>query len=125
MSLKILPKKEIRSYELTMLLPASLTSDEISTALGEVREMLKKNKISVVEEADWGRKYLAYTIKYLGARHTEANYQHWAVSAEPKQILKFEFELQNHPRVVRHLLVVAETKKAVPAEKKETTVAAK
>lgn len=108
-----------------MLLPASLTSDEMTTALAEIREILKKNKISITEEADWGRKYLAYTIKHLGARHTEANYQHWTVSTQPKQILKFEFELQNHPRVIRHLLVVAETKKAAPAEKKETTVAAK
>ncbi|NCN82418.1 MAG: 30S ribosomal protein S6 [Candidatus Pacebacteria bacterium] len=111
MSLKILPKKEIRSYELTLLLPADLASDEMEVVRGELRELLKKNKVSIVEEAEWGRKYLAYTIKYLGVRHTEANYLHWTLSAAPKQILKLEFELHNYPRVIRHLMVVAEAKK--------------
>ncbi|MDA1079734.1 MAG: 30S ribosomal protein S6 [bacterium] len=125
MSLKILPKKEIRSYELTMLLPASLTSDEMTTILGELREILKKNKIAITSEADWGRKNLAYTVKRQGVRHTEANYQHWVVSTAPKQIAKCEFELHNFPRIIRHLLVLAEEVQAAPAEQKETVEAAK
>ena len=122
MSLKILPKKEIRAYELTLLLPANLTSDELETARGELRELLKKHKATITEEADWGRKYLAYTIKHTGTRHNEANYLHWIVSTAPKQIAKLEFELHNAPRVIRHLLVVAEPKKnptPTPTEEKQ------
>src|SRR3989338_2220730 len=110
MSLKILPKKEIRAYELTMLLPTNLTSDELETARVDVRAVLKKNSITITEETEWGKKYLAYTIKHTGVRHNEANYLHWLVTAAPKQIAKLEFELQNHPKIIRHLFVLAEAK---------------
>jgi len=118
-ALKILPKKEIRTYELTILVPANLTSDELETTQTELRELLKKHKVDISEEIDWGKKYLAYTIKHNGTRYTEAQYLHWITTAAPKQLAKFEFELQHFPRVIRHLLIVADTKKEVPAEEKK------
>ncbi|PIR60012.1 MAG: hypothetical protein COU67_03680 [Candidatus Pacebacteria bacterium CG10_big_fil_rev_8_21_14_0_10_44_54] len=77
----------------------------------ELRDLLKKNKVTILEEIDWGKKQLAYTIKRAATRYTEANYLHWIVSAAPKQIAKLEFELHNASRVIRHLLVIAEPKK--------------
>lgn len=106
--MKIVASTRVRQYELTYLVPASLSSSDVSTAHEAVEKLLKKHKIKVLSQDDWGKKAMAYPIKYKGTRNLEAYYNHMVLETDASNINKFEKGLYLIQEVIRHLIVLAE-----------------
>lgn len=106
--MKLVKDKRVRQYELTFLLPVSLTSDEARGVQDAVSSLVKKYKGSIVATEEWGKKTLAYAIRHTGKRQAEANYHHVLIEFPAESVTAFEQEFKLQPLVLRHLLVVAE-----------------
>lgn len=106
--MKILKEKRVRSYELTFLVPASLTSVDIAATNTAVLALCKKHGLTITDQEDWGKKELAYPIRFSGKSEREAVYTHLVIEAEAKKVQAFEKDLNLQQNVIRHLLVLAE-----------------
>lgn len=110
--MELVKDKRVRKYELTYLLPGVLTSAEATQAKEVIVALLKKNKITIVSQEDWGKRELAYPIKYKSKKQNEAYYTHMVLEAESSDMPKFENDLYLKQEVIRHLIVIAEVIKA-------------
>ena len=121
--MKLAPKKISRKYELTYLLPVVFTDSELKKFKEDIQKLLEKKKATDVVSEDWGKKHLAYKIKFSNAMQAEAFYVHVTFKADPKIIASIERELHLNDQVMRHLIVVADEKankvvqEKAPAEK--------
>lgn len=106
--MELVKDKRVRQYELTYLLPEVLTSAEVTGVKEAIEGLLKKNKISIVSQEDWGKQALAYPIKFKSKKQYEAHYFHMVLEAEAVNVPKFENDLYLKQEVIRHLLVIAE-----------------
>jgi ribosomal protein S6 len=115
--MKILKDQRVRQYELTYLLPGSLTSAEVESTTASVDKLLKKHKIKMVSSENWGKRELAYPIKYKGKRQNEAFYTHMILESEAGETVAFEKDLYLIQEIIRHLLIVAHHNKEVAPDK--------
>lgn len=106
--MKIPQDKRQRTYELTYLIPAGLTSEEAKAITDQVDKLIKKHKGKVIESTDWGTKPLAYTIKIHGKKHNQAAYIHQKIEFETSQVQPFTNELKINQEILRQLLVLEE-----------------
>lgn len=106
--IEILPVKRMRQYELTFLVPSGLTSTEIKKTLESIQSLVEKHKGKITSQEEWGKRTLAYTIKKGGKRYTEANYYHWLVEIDAKQVPALERSLVLSLDILRSLLLVAD-----------------
>jgi len=106
--MKILKEERVRSYELTFVIPASLTTVDIAAANTAVLALVKKHGLKITDQADWGKKDLAYPIRFKGANVREAFYTHLNLEADASKVQAFEKGLYFNQNVIRHLLVLAE-----------------
>jgi ribosomal protein S6 len=111
--MELVKDKRVRKYELTYLLPAALSSSEVASAKEAIEQLLKKHKITIVSQEDWGKKYLAYPIKYKSQKQDEAFYTYMVLEAESSKMPNFENDLYLKQEVIRHLIVVIEGKTPV------------
>ena len=122
--MKIPAKKVVRRYELTYLLPVSYTETELKGFRDAVEKSLTKNKAQVESTEDWGKKRLAYAIKFNQSAQTEAHYVHVVFSADPSAIKGIESDLVLNSSLVRYLLVTADERvskeKVKPSKAEET-----
>lgn len=115
-----IPKdKRVKLYELTYLVPAHLTGDELQSIETAVTKLISKHKGDVKTEEDWGKKTLAYTIAHGGKKHTEAVYKHKVIEFETAAAFAFEKEFFLNQSILRHLFVIAASVKAEKKEKSE------
>ncbi len=106
--MEILAAARTRQYELTYLVPGSLSSSEVSTINEAVTKLLKKHSIKILSQEDWGKKNLAYPIKFKSKKNYDGFYTHMVVEADASKIGKFEKGLYLMQEVIRHLIVLAE-----------------
>lgn len=106
--MELVKDKRVRKYELTYLLPEALSSSEVAKAKEAIESLLKKHKVTIVSQEDWGKKYLAYPIKYKSQKQYEAYYTHVSLEAEASTMPKFENDLYLQQEIIRHLVVLAE-----------------
>jgi small subunit ribosomal protein S6 len=106
--MEILASPKIRQYELTYLVPGSLSSSEVSTINEAVLKLLKKHSIKLLSQEDWGKKDLAYPIKFKSKKNYEGFYTHMMLEGDSLKIGKFEKGLYLIQEVIRHLIVLAE-----------------
>jgi len=106
--MEILASVRVRQYELTYLLPGSLSSSEVSTINESIAKLLKKQSIKILSQEDWGKKELAYPIKFKSKKNYEAFYTHMVLETDAAKIGKFEKGLSLIQEVIRHLIVLAE-----------------
>ncbi len=106
--MKILAYTRVRQYELTYLVPGSLSSSDVSKTNEAVEKLLKKHKIKVVSADDWGKRKMAYPIKFKGTKNYEAFYTHMVLETDSLVIGKFEKNLHLIQEVIRDLIVLAE-----------------
>ncbi len=119
--MKIPPKKLVRSYELTYVIPGNRTSVQISEIAEAVKALAKKNKATVLKEEDWGKRDLAYAIRHEGENQREGFYHHLVIDVSPDKIAELDRGLNLHQGIMRHLLVLAEedTEDVEPVESEE------
>ena len=101
-------KVQIRTYELTYLLPGSMTDNEVAQVRTEVEALLKKYKAEVLRNEDWGRKPLSYVITHNGKKSEDAMYVHVAFKGSSNTAQALEHDVYLNSKVMRHLLLVAE-----------------
>lgn len=106
--MKIPSDKRTKLYELTYLVSAQLTSDEVKNIDSTVEKLITKHKGSVKTKEEWGKRPMAYTIKHAGKRHDEAIYKHMVVEFETSAAYVFEKELNLIQTLLRHLFVIAQ-----------------
>ena len=106
--IKIVADKQKKLYELTYVLPADLTKSELETSHEVIDRLITKYKGEIKETQDWGKKDLAYKIRFKGKKHDQGIYTHLCVEFFPDQVHVFEKELLLLNETMRHLLVVAE-----------------
>ena len=104
----ILVSARVRQYELTYLMPGSLSSSEVSKTNEAVEKLLKKHSIKILSQNDWGKKNLAYPIKFKSKKNYEAFYNHLVLETDASKIGEFEKGLRLIQEVIRHLIVLAE-----------------
>jgi ribosomal protein S6 len=106
--MKLIADDRVRQYELTFILPASLTSTELKKSHESVEALLKKFKGKVEKQEDWGKRPFAYTITKSGKRFAEGSYHHWLVALPAAQAPELERALVLSPEIIRSLLIKAE-----------------
>ncbi len=117
--MKLVKDKRVRQYELTFILPVSLTSDETRGVHDAVAALVKKYKGSVVSTEEWGKKTLAYAVRHRSKRQTEGSYTHLVIEFPAESVTAFEQEFKLQPMVMRHLLVLEEQAPVAQAEPKK------
>jgi small subunit ribosomal protein S6 len=116
--MKIPEKGIVRKYELTYLLSVSYTETELQGFRADVDKMLTKHGATVDSTEEWGKKELAYEIKFKHQPQNEAVYVHVLFSAKPAAIKAIESGLKLNPSLMRYLLVTAEDEKAIARAEK-------
>jgi ribosomal protein S6 len=106
--MKLVVSPKIRLYELTYLVPGSFASSEVAGVDESIAKLVKKYKLTLKSQEDWGRKPLAYMIRHSGKKNTEAYFKHLVLEGDAAQVPAFEADLYLQPSVIRHLLVIAE-----------------
>src|SRR6185369_7754901 len=96
-------KKEVqvRIYELTYLLPGTMSDQEIEKAKSEIDALLKKHKAEVMSVEDWGKKPLAYIMTDEGKKHTDAVYVHIVFKLPSLKAPKLERDVFLTAKVMR------------------------
>lgn len=108
----------MRKYELTVLVHPDLEVD-LEKPMGVVRDIVTKNKGSIISEDNWGKKKLAYPI----ARENFAVYVYMDVELPAEAVAKVDQTLNITDGVIRHLLVSVDEKvRAAQAEAREKGV---
>ncbi len=116
--MKIPVDDQTRLYELTYLLPASLTKSELETAQDKINQLVEKHQGKVVASEDWGKRQLAYRIKQGPKLREEAIYTYQVIEFSPEEVKAFREALQLNEQVMRFLLVLSDQQEA--AQIKET-----
>ena len=80
------------------------------TAVGaEIREIL--------QDSPWGRRRLAYTIRFNGVDYRDGYYAIWHFAATPLSLGDIERDLKLDTNVIRHLLVIEDPRWGSPQER--------
>jgi small subunit ribosomal protein S6 len=104
-----IPKSDrSRSYELTYLVPGSLTSDKVGEVQAIVDKLLKKNGCKQSKVEEWGKKTMAYSIKNQGKKEVDAVYFHVLFDAPTQAVAELSRDLRLSQTVMRFLVVLAE-----------------
>jgi ribosomal protein S6 len=106
------PSTVVKQYELTYLLPGSLTDKEVQDLKDEINKLIAKQKVTVVKTDEWGRKPMAYVISHEGKKQHDAFYVHMILSMPASQAQAFEQSIFLYSKIMRHLFLVADEKKA-------------
>ncbi len=103
--MKVPQETKTQVYELTCLFDPKYSEAELEQAATDVGELTEKNKGQIKEVERWGKKDLAYTIKYSGNKFEQAFFVHYLLTADTDQINQIREAISLHEPVVRHLLV--------------------
>jgi len=98
----------MRTYELTVLVPTSLSAEEVKTISGNIGKLITSKKGSILKDEPWGKKSLAYSIK----KQAEANFLYYDISLDADQAQALEREVRLMDTVIRVLFVLKEEVKA-------------
>ena len=105
--MKLVTTAKTNAYELTYLVPGSMTDSELKTVQETVQGLVKKHKGSLTSEESWGKKPLSYAIRKAGKTHTEASYIHLVLEFPTDQASLFERDVHLDNDLIRHLFVEA------------------
>ncbi|HYI24081.1 MAG TPA: 30S ribosomal protein S6 [Thermomicrobiales bacterium] len=119
--------REPRAYELMAILVPELSDEDLTAAIdrvsgyiaasnGEIREIL--------QDSPWGRRRLAYTIRFNGTDYRDGFYVIWHFDLVPSGMGDIERELKLDTRVIRYLIVHDDPKWGSPQEREAAAAAA-
>lgn len=91
----------MKSYEGMFLFKPDLSKESLDKVVGQVQEIIGKNKGSLDQVNDWGKKKLAYPIK----KYDESFYYLINFHAEPGGISKIKEAVNLNESILRTLIV--------------------
>ena len=106
--MQIPEEKRVRNYELTCLVSAEHTQEELDKIKEKIAGVISSGKGKIADTQDWGKKELAYTIKTAGKRHSHAQYYHFVFEAEAEHATAIKDTINITEEIIRYLLVVQE-----------------
>jgi len=97
-------------YEVGVILNAQLEDQDRAAFLAELKELLTREKATIVKEDVWGKRTLAYEIKH----HREGYYVFWQYEGPGGAVKQLETKLKLSDQVLRflHLNLDRETQRA-------------
>jgi small subunit ribosomal protein S6 len=101
----------LRPYELMTILAPDVPEDELTPTLDAIGAYITATGGEIVHisrESPWGRRRLAYSIRYAGRDVRDGFYTLWYFDAEPQAIANIERELRLNDRVIRYLTIALE-----------------
>jgi len=112
--------REPRNYELMVILLPELVDEELTGAIDRISQHVTNigaDVRDVLKDSPWGRRRLAYTIRFNGTDYRDGYYVIWHFTATPSSLGDLERELKLDTRVIRHLLVIEDPKWGSPQER--------
>lgn len=101
----------MRPYEMMTILAPDVPEEELAPALDTIGGYLTDAGATIVHvnrESPWGRRRLAYSIRYAGRDVRDGFYTLWYFDAEPQAIAEIEREIRLNDRIIRHMVVALE-----------------
>ena len=98
----------MRPYELMTILAPDVPEDELAPSLDAIGAYITSTGGEIVHisrESPWGRRRLAYSIRYESRDVRDGFYTLWYFDAEPQAIANIERELRLNDRVIRYLTI--------------------
>ncbi len=100
--------RDPRAYELMAILLPELADEDLSAQIARVAGFITDVTGSIKEtltDSPWGRRRLAYSIRFNGVDYRDGIYVIWHFDLEPSRIGELERELKLDTKVIRYLLV--------------------
>ncbi|MBL4655290.1 MAG: 30S ribosomal protein S6 [Bacteroidia bacterium] len=88
-------------YETIFIINPVLSSEETKKTIAKFKGFLKKQKVEIIHEEDWGLRQLAYEIK----RKSNGYYYSIEYKAEGEAVKKLEVEFSRDESILRFLTV--------------------
>jgi small subunit ribosomal protein S6 len=117
----------LRPYELMTILAPDVPEDELAPSLDAIGAYITTSGGEIVHisrESPWGRRRLAYSVRYAGRDVRDGFYTLWYFDAEPQAIATIERELRLNDRVIRYLTIALEKQFELIIEEPEPEEAA-
>ena len=99
-----------RPYEALVLLKVIGTDAELSQAVTQIEEPIKRLGGQIASSVSWGRRRLAYRV----SRHVEGCYHLLQFSLEPRQLDELKRLLRLNETIVRFMVLNRADYKAAP-----------
>ena len=90
----------MNKYEGMLLLKPDLTKEGLDKVLGQIRDIIGKNKGTLTEMKDWGKQKMAYPIK----KYKEGAYYLLDFHIEPEAIQKIKRSFGLNEEILRVLI---------------------
>jgi len=103
-------------YETVFITTPVLSENQMKEAVEKFKDLITKNKGSIVHEENWGLKKLAYPIQ----KKSTGFYYLIEFSCDPSFIQKLETEYRRDERVIRFLTFRMDKYSVIYAEKKRS-----
>ncbi|MGB3307409.1 MAG: 30S ribosomal protein S6 [Thermomicrobiales bacterium] len=110
------PVRDPRAYELMVMIVPDISDEEVAEELGRINTYIGdvEGTISeVLTDSPWGRRRLAYTIRFNSIDYRDGYYAVYHFQARPDVIAEIERELKLDTRIIRYLLVHDDPKAGV------------
>lgn len=99
-------------YELTALLPGTLSDEETESTTAALRKLLEEHGAIVAKHGIWEKRKLAYPVNHI----RQGTYVITEFDMEPAEVAAVERTLQLEKAVLRHIIVKAHKKTAKEME---------
>lgn len=119
--------RDPRAYELMTVVLPDMPEEETTAAIERINSFVTNQGGEIKEsltDSPWGRRRLAYTMRYQGVDYRDGYYTLTHFSAKPDVIHEIERELKLDNQVVRYLLIIDDPRvgeKEIHREEDETT----
>jgi small subunit ribosomal protein S6 len=116
-----------RDYELMLILLPDMPEEDNQAAIDKVRRYITDVNAEITEtltDSPWGRRRLAYTIRYENVDYRDGFYVVIHFTSQPNVIGEIERELKLDTNVIRYLLVMDDPKAGEKITEQPEAVAA-
>ncbi|MGI8475413.1 MAG: 30S ribosomal protein S6, partial [Thermomicrobiales bacterium] len=109
--------ERVRKYELMVIFSPDVAEEELPAAIDKVSGFVSTfggTVTTVLRDSPWGRRRLAYPIRFTGRDIRDGFYVLYYFDADSLTIVEIERELKLFDRVMRHMLIIQVAPLIVP-----------
>jgi small subunit ribosomal protein S6 len=102
-------QQRVRQYELMAVFSPDLTEEDLPGAINRVSGYITTaggEVISTNQESPWGRRRLAYAIRYQGRDVRDGYYVLYYFDIQSTQIAEIEREIGLNDKLIRHIITI-------------------
>ena len=120
-------QQRVRQYELMAVFSPDVSEEDLPGAIERVGGYIATaggEVVSVNQESPWGRRRLAYAIRYQGRDVRDGYYVLYYFDIQSTQIAEIEREIGLNDKLIRHILTIRGEVPVVPEAEEGAAVAA-